>query len=180
MYGFYDQCMRYYAHSAVWKAFVEAFDFMPVAAVVAEKIYCVHGGLSPKCPQLDDVRRLGRSIEVPATGPFTDCLWSDPDAEGRVQSFAASTRGAGYIFGPKAVETFNKANNIQLIARAHQIAPAGYQWWFGQTCVTVWSCPNYMYKCRNYASIMKVTEQGACSFDCFDAVPNQEKPIWAQ
>ena len=33
-YGFYDQCIRYYSHSAVWKAFVEAFDFMPIAAVV--------------------------------------------------------------------------------------------------------------------------------------------------
>lgn len=101
-YGFYDQCIRYYQHSAVWKAFVESFDFMPIGAVVGGKIFCVHGGLSPRCPLIDDVRRIGRAIEVPQEGPFTDCLWSDP--EPKVANFAPSPRGAGFLFGAKAVE----------------------------------------------------------------------------
>ena len=86
----------------MWKAFVESFDFMPIAAIVGERIYCVHGGLSPRCVTIDDIRSIGRAVEVPAEGPFTDCLWSDPDD--KYASCAPSTRGAGYLFGAKAVE----------------------------------------------------------------------------
>ncbi|KAH0576574.1 Serine/threonine-protein phosphatase [Spironucleus salmonicida] len=179
-YGFYDQCSRYYNHSAVWKAFVESFDFMPISAVVGQKIYCVHGGLSPSCQQIDDIRLINRAVEVPAEGPFTDCLWSDPDS--KVPTFSASTRGAGYLFGPKAVEQFNHLNGVSVVARAHQLAPQGYQWWFANTCVTVWSCPNYFYKCKNLASIMCVDEQNNYKFDVFDAVPDsqREKPEWVK
>ena len=81
---------------------------MPIAAVVGGKIFCVHGGLSPRCPHIDDIRRINRSIEVPAEGAFTDCLWSDP--ENKVSNYAPSARGAGYLFGAKAVEQFNKVN----------------------------------------------------------------------
>ena len=62
----------------------------------------MHGGISPKCPLIDDVRAITRAIEVPPEGPFTDCLWSDPEA--KVSNFAPSTRGAGYLYGQKAVE----------------------------------------------------------------------------
>ena len=89
---------------------MESFDFMPIAAIVGDRIYCVHGGLSPRCVTIDDIRSIGRAVEVPAEGPFTDCLWSDPDD--KYASFAPSTRGAGYLFGAKAVEQFIKTNGI--------------------------------------------------------------------
>ena len=54
---------------------------MPIAATVGGSIYCVHGGLSPACERIDDVRAINRAVEVPAEGAFTDCLWSDPDAK---------------------------------------------------------------------------------------------------
>lgn len=107
---------------------MESFDFMPIAAIVGDKIYCVHGGLSPRCQHVDDVRRICRAIEVPPEGPFTDCLWSDPDT--KVANYAPSSRGAGYLFGAKAVENFNRLNQTTMVARAHQLAHAGYQWFF--------------------------------------------------
>ena len=50
---------------------------------------------------------------------MSDILWSDPDND--VKSFGLSPRGVGYLFGEDDVKKFNRENNIELIARAHQL-----------------------------------------------------------
>ncbi|CAL6059668.1 Serine/threonine-protein_phosphatase [Hexamita inflata] len=91
-YGFYDQCLKYYQNHSIWTTFIESFDYMPIAAIAGEQIYCVHGGLSPQCPLLDDVRIIGRAIEVPIRGALADCLWSDPTTKNMVEYFKPSDR----------------------------------------------------------------------------------------
>ena len=78
-------------------------------------------------------------------------LWSDPD---QVEGFCASQRGAGYLFGKDPVDKFCQANGINVIARAHQLIMEGYKFMFNDKLVTVWSAPNYYYRCGNVASIM--------------------------
>jgi len=34
----------------------------------------------------------------------------------------------------------------------------GYQWFFDQQLITVWSAPNYMYRAGNKATVMKLDE----------------------
>ena len=46
IYGFYDECKRRY-NIKMWKTFTDCFNCLPVAAIVDEKIFCCHGGLSP-------------------------------------------------------------------------------------------------------------------------------------
>ena len=75
---------------------------------------------------------------------MADLLWSDPDNE--VETFSLSERGTGYLFGEKVVNKFNHINNIELIARAHQLIQEGYQFLFHNQLVTVWSVPNYCYR----------------------------------
>ncbi|KAJ1738392.1 serine/threonine protein phosphatase Pzh1, partial [Coemansia sp. RSA 1086] len=77
VYGFYDECKRR-CNVKVWKAFVDTFNALPVAAVVANKIFCVHGGLSPDLASMDQVRQLTRPCDVPDHGILNDLLWSDP------------------------------------------------------------------------------------------------------
>ena len=52
---------------------------MPVAAIIDEKIICMHGGLSPKLKKLDQIIQIQRPIEVPDEGLLCDLLWSDPE-----------------------------------------------------------------------------------------------------
>lgn len=47
-----------------------------------------------------------------------DLLWSDPDDRG---GWGISPRGAGYTFGQDISETFNHANGLTLVSRAHQL-----------------------------------------------------------
>ena len=92
-----------------------------------------------------------------------------PDKE--VKTYGFSPRGAGYLFGEEDVVKFNRQNNIDLIARAHQLIQEGYQFLFNDRLVTVWSAPNYCYRCGNDASIMEFDEHMNRGFKIFEACP---------
>lgn len=57
---------------------------MPIAAIIDEKIFCCHGGLSPDLQDMEQIRRIVRPTDVPDTGLLCDLLWSDPDKEVKV------------------------------------------------------------------------------------------------
>jgi serine/threonine-protein phosphatase PP1 catalytic subunit len=46
MYGFYDECKRR-LNMKIFKTFTDVFNYLPIAAVVNKRIFCMHGGLSP-------------------------------------------------------------------------------------------------------------------------------------
>jgi len=68
-----------------------------------------------------------------------------------------SPRGAGYTFGQDITETFNHDNNLQFIVRAHQLIMEGFQWQHANGVLTLFSAPNYCYRCGNQAAIMQVS-----------------------
>ena len=148
----------------------------------------MHGGLSPDIRTLDQIRLLSRAQEIPHEGGFCgkfhiqhaitdpdapeDLMWSDPD---EVENWAVSPRGAGWLFGGRVTREFNHFNSLNLIARAHQLVQEGYKFMFDKQLVTVWSAPNYCYRCGNLASILKICEDGSHDFKVYDAAPENER-----
>lgn len=170
VYGFYEECLTKYGSTMVWKYCCQVFDFLTLSAVIDGRILCIHGGLSPEIRMLDQIRVLSRAQEVPHEGGFCDLVWSDPD---NVDTWAISPRGAGWLFGAKVAREFNHINNLQLIARAHQLVMEGFRYHFpDKDVVTVWSAPNYCYRCGNVASVMKVDDHLDVNFQIFSAVPD--------
>lgn len=155
VYGFYDECLRKYGSATVWKHLTDVFDFMPLTALVEDSILCDHGGLSPQIDTLDELRTIDRFQEVPNEGPMCDLLWSDPDDR---QGWGTSPRGAGFVFGQDVTEAFCHKNCLKLIARAHQMMIDGFQWSHQCGVVTLFSAPNYCYRCANKAAVMEVGE----------------------
>jgi len=174
VYGFYDECLRKYGSVKVWKYFTDLFDFLPLSALIEGQIFCPHAGLSPSIETLDHVRQLDRVQEVPHEGPMCDLLWSDPDER---CGWGISPRGAGYTFGQDISEQFNHKNGLNLIARAHQLIMEGYQWSQDNNVVTVFSAPNYCYRCGNQAAIMEIDEYMGYTFIQFDPSPDRSGAV---
>ncbi|KAF6749879.1 serine/threonine specific protein phosphatase [Ephemerocybe angulata] len=172
VYGFYDECQQKYGSGTVWKACCSVFDFLSIAAIIDGTTFCVHGGLSPDIRTLDQIRVLSRSQEIPHEGAFCDLMWSDPDD---IESWAVSPRGAGWLFGGSIAQEFNHVNKLNVIARAHQLVQEGYKYMFDEQLVTVWSAPNYCYRCGNMASIMTVHEDGSRTFTVYDAAAENDR-----
>lgn len=180
-YGFYDECMRKYGTSVVWRTCCDVFDYLSLAALVGGPggVFCVHGGLSPKIKKINEIRSIDRKQEVPHDGAMCDLLWSDPDdtliapaenLEDEDAQWGVSPRGAGYLFGGGPVAQFNRLNDTTLIARAHQLVLEGYREMFDGQLVTVWSAPNYCYRCGNVAAILTIDDNYDRTYSVFEAV----------
>mmetsp|Transcript_7663 Transcript_7663/g.11379 ORF Transcript_7663/g.11379 Transcript_7663/m.11379 type:complete len:322 (+) Transcript_7663:150-1115(+) len=179
-YGFYLECYQKFGDGGLfWNECCEVFDTMPLCGLIDSKIFCVHGGLSPCIDSLSEITKINRIQDPPMNGAFCDLLWSDPSEEN--DEFALSPRGAGYLFGSKIVHSFCHNNNLELVARAHQLQDAGYRYMFNNKLITVWSAPNYCYRCGNVASILEIDEHLNTTIKVFDSAPTEDrKTVGAQ
>lgn len=162
MYGFYDECKRRLSPK-MWRSFVDVFNTLPIAGLVAGKIFCVHGGLSPSLHSMDDIRSIQRPTDVPDYGLLNDLLWADP-ADIPVD-WEDNERGVSYCFGKKVINEFLSKFDLDLVCRAHMVVEDGYQFFNERTLVTVFSAPNYCGEFDNFGAIMSVNEELLCSFE---------------
>uniref|UniRef100_A0A8B9CMQ4 protein-serine/threonine phosphatase n=2 Tax=Anser TaxID=8842 RepID=A0A8B9CMQ4_9AVES len=169
----------------VYDACMEAFDCLPLAALLNQQFLCVHGGLSPEINTLDDIRRLDRFKEPPAFGPMCDLLWSDPSEdfgnESSPEHFSHNTvRGCSYFYSYPAVCEFLQNNNLLSIIRAHEAQDAGYRMYRkSQTTgfpslITIFSAPNYLDVYNNKAAVLKY-ENNVMNIRQFNCSPH---PYW--
>jgi serine/threonine-protein phosphatase PP1 catalytic subunit len=161
LYGFYDECRRRY-NIKLWKRFGEVFNCMPVAALISDKILCMHGGLSPDLVSIDQIRKIQRPTNIPDTGILCDLMWSDPDPN--ISGWGENERGVSYVFGSDVVMNFTKRQGLDLIIRAHQVVEEGYEFFANRRLVTVFSAPNYCDEFDNSAGILTINENLICSF----------------
>ncbi|UNI23480.1 Protein-serine/threonine phosphatase [Purpureocillium takamizusanense] len=162
VYGFYDECKRR-CNVKIWKTFIDCFNTLPIAAIVAGKIFCVHGGLSPALSHMDDIRNIARPTDVPDYGLLNDLLWSDPaDME---QDWEANERGVSYCFGKRVITDFLAVHDFDLICRAHMVVEDGYEFFNDRVLVTVFSAPNYCGEFDNWGAVMSVSAELLCSFE---------------
>jgi len=161
IYGFYDECKRRYSIK-LWKVFTDCFNCLPVAAIIDEKIFCMHGGLSPELLNMDQIKRVMRPTDVPDTGLLCDLLWSDPEKE--IIGWGENDRGVSFTFGEDVVAQFLNRLDLDLVCRAHQVVEDGYEFFAQRQLVTLFSAPNYCGEFNNAGAMMSVDESLMCSF----------------
>ncbi|OHT03325.1 Serine/threonine-protein phosphatase PP1-beta [Tritrichomonas foetus] len=167
LYGFYEECEAVF-DITIWRKFGEVFNRLPIAAIIEEKIFCIHGGISPDLNSLDDVRKMERPMEIPEEGLLCDLVWSDPKPD--ADTWEENERGTSYCFGLQQVEDFLNRFNFDLICRAHQAVMGGYEFSYpgSQSMITLFSAPNYCYEYDNKGAILHVNENLICSFSVLD------------
>ncbi|KAI5969582.1 pzh1 [Candida margitis] len=165
VYGFYDECKRR-CNIKTWKLFMDTFNTLPIAAIVAGKIFCVHGGLSPVLNSMDEIRNIARPTDVPDFGLLNDLLWSDP--ADTINEWEDNERGVSYVFSKVAINKFLSKFGFDLVCRAHMVVEDGYEFFNDRTLVTVFSAPNYCGEFDNWGAVMSVSEELLCSFELLD------------
>eukprot|EP00932_Pfiesteria_piscicida_P002691 SRR837773.12617.p1 GENE.SRR837773.12617~~SRR837773.12617.p1 ORF type:complete len:303 (-),score=85.11 SRR837773.12617:10-918(-) len=172
IYGFYDECKRRY-NIKVWKFFCDVFNKLPFVAIIDDKIFCVHGGLSPEVMNMDQIRKISRPTDVPEVGMVCDFLWADPDLD--LSGWAESDRGVSYIFGPDVVKSFLQKHEFDVVVRAHQVVADGYEFFADRKLITLFSAPNYCGEFDNCGAMMEIDSQLACSFKVLKPVKGKPK-----
>ncbi|QLG72805.1 hypothetical protein HG535_0D05140 [Zygotorulaspora mrakii] len=165
VYGFYDECKRR-CNIKTWKLFVDTFNTLPLAAIVAGKIFCVHGGLSPVLNSMDEIRHVSRPTDVPDFGLINDLLWSDPTDS--PNEWEDNERGVSYCYNKVAINKFLNKFGFDLVCRAHMVVEDGYEFFNDRSLVTVFSAPNYCGEFDNWGAVMSVSEGLLCSFELLD------------
>lgn len=187
-YGFYTECLNKYGeNSKVWHYLTDFFDYLVLCCIIDDEIFCVHGGLSPNVQTIDQIKIIDRFREIPHDGAMADLVWSDPEESNTEngnhreefyressQHFQVSPRGAGYTFGRCVVEKFLHTNSMSRIYRAHQLCNEGFQVYFNGLVTTVWSAPNYCYRCGNKASILELYGKDDFYFNVFEEAPENK------
>lgn len=175
MYGFFDECKRRYSVK-LWKVFSDCFNCLPVAAIIDDKIFCCHGGLSPDLASMDQIRQLSRPTDVPDQGIMCDLLWADPSEE--VVGWGENERGVSFTFGKDVLQRFLIKFGFDLMVRAHQVVEDGYEFFGQRQLVTIFSAPNYCGEFDNAAAIMTVDSQLLCSFQILKPTDNRNPGLF--
>ncbi|OMO83889.1 Tetratricopeptide TPR-1 [Corchorus capsularis] len=133
--------------------FAEVFCCLPLAHVINQKVFVVHGGLfSVDGVKLSDIRAIDRFCEPPEEGLMCELLWSDPQPfPGR----GPSKRGVGLSFGADVTKKFLQDNNLDLVVRSHEVKDEGYEIEHDGKLITVFSAPNYCDQMGNKGAFIR-------------------------
>ena len=143
VYGFEGECKAKY-NERIFKLFSESFSALPLATLIGDKYFVLHGGLfSDDNVTLDDIRKLNRHKQKQPgqAGLMMEMLWTDPQTEpGR----GPSKRGVGMQFGPDVTKRFCEKNGLEAIIRSHEVRMEGYEEEHDGKCITGRCCARFM------------------------------------
>ena len=139
-YGFRAEIERNYGTSDLWEEFNNCFQYLPLAAVVNDHYFCVHGGISERVHDIAQISSYRFPINDELDDFVLDLVWSDPTDT--VELFAESPRGSGSLFGPEASRKFLADNQMKMLIRGHECVD-GIRFDHDNTVLTVFSASNY-------------------------------------
>lgn len=166
-----------------------SFNALPLAALMNEQYFCVHGGISPELKTPEDVNtKINRFKEIPSRGLMCDLVWADPieeyddDTDINLQEkfMPNEIRGCSYAFTYKASCDFLQRTGLLSIIRAHEAQDAGYRMYKNTktlgfpSLLTLFSAPNYLDSYKNKAAILKY-ENNVMNIRQFNMSPH---PYW--
>ncbi|XP_015575452.2 serine/threonine-protein phosphatase 5 isoform X1 [Ricinus communis] len=176
IYGFEGEVRSKLSDTFV-ELFAEVFCCLPLAHVINEKVFVVHGGLfSVDGVKLSEIRAIDRFCEPPEEGLMCELLWSDPQPfPGR----GPSKRGVGLSFGADVTKKFLQENKLDLVVRSHEVKDEGYEIEHDGKLITVFSAPNYCDQMGNKGAFIRFeAPELKPNIVTFSAVPHPDvKPM---
>ena len=173
-YGFHDEVLNFYSPE-IFNSFNRSFDYLPIAAIIQNEIFCVHGGLSPHLKSIEQIETISRPFKSYENDFVADMLWSDPSINNT--TYVRSNRGSGVTFGENEVYDFLDKFKMKTIFRAHQCVKGGIQKFGSTTLYTIFSSSNYDEVSNNSAGLIYITKKMELEAFSLPAIPQLDKGI---
>jgi len=159
LFGFRIECIDRLGEAAgvkAWNRFNDMFQWLPLAAVIEDRVACMHGGIGRSVTHISQLEELERPLTMESGGMMLmDVLWSDPTESDKVEGLRPNARGPGLVtFGPDRVRKFCEDNDLQMIIRAHECVMDGFERFAGGLLITVFSATNYCGTANNAGAIL--------------------------
>lgn len=141
MYGFPQHVENLFGHNSLIDKFFTVFTYLPIAGIIDDKYFCVHGGISKGLTSLSELTR----IQMPITeiDPLIeDLLWSDPTNSN--EFYLPNPRGRGHQYGSPATDYFLRQTNLSYIIRAHTYLPNGATIFHSARVISIFSSTHYV------------------------------------
>ena len=166
--GFLAEIVHFYKEIDLEPYFFSCFSQIPIAALIANKVLCLHGGIGPSVGSIADIERTPKPLIEFNSEPQQTILWSDPNEYST--DFEPSSRGLGYFFGEECLSRFLSKNNLTLLVRGHECVEKGVECVFKKKCMTVFSASRYCNSSANKAGVTHFKEDGQYEVVTFPAV----------
>jgi len=153
--------------NSVFQRFNKLFEYLPLAAVIQNKIFCVHSGIGNSLRSIQDIDAINRPIEIIQESDrrdqqmLLDMLWSDPvqtDGDANIQAInnaEANLRG-NIKFGPDRLKNFLIDNNMTMMIRSHECVLDGFEKIWNGSLLTLFSATDYCGKGTNAAAVVVI------------------------
>eukprot|EP00742_Colponemidia_sp_Colp-10_P004306 GILJ01004593.1.p1 GENE.GILJ01004593.1~~GILJ01004593.1.p1 ORF type:complete len:767 (-),score=86.58 GILJ01004593.1:414-2714(-) len=173
VFGFRDECrMRLNEDpddpNSVWRRFNQLFEWLPIAAVIEDRVLCLHGGIGCTLKTVAEMEALKRplivqqDVQTAEHQIIIDILWSDPTDNDGIMGITEnplrdpSRTGSIVKFGPDRVTQFLEANNLRLIVRAHECVMDGFERFASGHLITLFSATDYCGRHKNAGALLLV------------------------
>ena len=172
-YGFMKECSLKYSPDFFFKI-TKIFQFLPLAAIVCNSIFCVHGGISQNLKSIEDFQDFAKPNDEMENEVFTDIVWSDPSND--ISFFYPSKRGAGHLFGMEALENFLETNDLKMMVRSHEFCQNGFNFPFdgSKKCCTIFSNSDYC-GLKNNAATLSISGKRKMKYNEIPLLSDDEK-----
>lgn len=148
-------CYKY--SESLYNAFISAFSYLPIGAIVNGTTFCIHGGLSPRMETIDNlINNIQRPISTfEESELLTDVVWSDPTSN--VSSlYGENPRGRGYLYNSSSVMLFLVKHSMKRIIRGHECVKKGSLKHFNEKLITIFSASSYDKNMGNHSAVLEL------------------------
>lgn len=173
VYGFYDKLVEVGYTEELYEKFNTVFNYLPLVAILNNKYFCVHGGISKDLTSFDLLNIEKPIVDDNDNTMLNDLMWSDPTPNASL--YLQSNRGKGNEYGRIAVEEFLKRFKLIGIIRAHQMVDGIYHC-FSRMVTTVFSSSDYKGDKKNRCGFIEVDLDGKMKSHILECI---EKPTRA-
>jgi len=149
LYGLAEECKEKLKEdinqpNSIFNQLCNLFEYLPLAAVVNNQIFCCHNGISKNGLFLNDIQRLKFPIKVKTCPIAKDLLWNTPNINDNISfNKLLPIEYKPEQFNANALDSFLKTNKLKMIIRSHDVCQKGISNCFGDRVLTIFSSTNY-------------------------------------